>query len=58
MKAIRVWCEGCHIGYVAHERLNDAHLLFDASTPIVLARIVQVEVERKGNIYYIEAELP
>ena len=56
-KAIRVYCGGSSIGYVAHEQTAEAHLLFDASTPMVPARIVQVEVERKGN-FYIEAELP
>ena len=55
--AIRVYCEGSPIGYVAHEQAAGAQRLFDASTPIVPARIVRVEVERKGN-FYIEADVP
>ena len=55
--AVRVYCEGSPIGYVAHEQTGGAQLLFDASTPIVPARIVRVEVERKGN-FYIEADVP
>ncbi len=56
-KAVRVYCEGTPIGYVAHEQTDEAHLLFDTLHSIVPARIVGVDVERKGN-FYIEAELP
>ena len=56
-RAVRVYCAGSPIGYVAHEQTAQAHLLFDALHPIVPARIVQVEVERKGNLY-VEADLP
>lgn len=55
-KAIRVYCKGFPMGYVAHEQTGEAHLLFDAQTPMVPAAIVGVEVESKGSIY-IEAEL-
>ena len=55
--AIRAYCQGDPIGYVAHEETTEAHRLFDASHPMVTARIVEVEVERKGN-FYVEAELP
>ena len=56
-KAVRVYCNGAPMGYVAHEEAPDASRLFDALHPMVPARIVQVEVQRKGN-YYVEAELP
>ena len=56
-KAIRVYCEGSPIGYVAHEQTDTAHLLFDALHPIVPARIVGVEAEGKRH-FCIEAELP
>ena len=55
-KAIRVYCKGFPMGYVAHEQTGEAHLLFDAQTPMVPAAIVGVEVESKGSVY-IEAEL-
>ena len=55
-KAIRVYCKGFPMGYVAHEQPGEAHLLFDAPTPMVPAAIVGVEVESKGSVY-IEAEL-
>ena len=55
--AIRVYCEGSHIGYVAHEQATEAQRLFDASNPMVTARIVQVEAESKRN-FYIEADVP
>ena len=56
-KAIRVYCQGSPIGYVAHEQTDTAHLLFDALHPIVPARIVGVEAEDKRH-FHIEAELP
>lgn len=56
-KAVRAWCEGSPIGYVAHEETDLAGLLFDDEHPMVSARIVKVEVERKGNLY-VTAELP
>lgn len=56
-RAIRVYCEGCHMGYVAHEQLTEAHRLFDASTPMVTARIVRVEAEN-GRNFFIEADVP
>ena len=56
-KAIRVYCEGSPIGYVAHEETDTAHLLFDALHPIVPASIVGVEVDGK-RLFYIEAEMP
>ena len=56
-KAIRVYCQGSPIGYVAHEQTDTAHLLFDALHPIVPARIVGVEAEGKRH-FCIEAELP
>ena len=56
-RAVRVYCEGCHMGYVAHEQLTEAHRLFDASTPMVTARIVRVEAEN-GRNFFIEADVP
>ena len=56
-KAVRAWCEGNPIGYVAHDETALAGLLFDDEHPMVPARIVKVEVERKGNLY-VTAELP
>ena len=55
-KAIRVYCEGSPIGYVAHEQTDTAHLLFDTLHPIVPARIVGVDAESKRH-FYIEAEM-
>ncbi len=56
-KAVRVYCQGSPIGYVAHEQAGSAQQLFDALHPIVSARITGVEAEGKRN-FYIEAELP
>ena len=55
-KAVRVYCEGSPIGYVAHEQTDTAHLLFDTLHPIVPARIVGVDAESKRH-FYIEAEM-
>ena len=55
-KAVRVYCEGSPIGYVAHEQTDTAHLLFDTLHPIVPARIVGVDAEGKRH-FYIEAEM-
>lgn len=55
-KAIRAYCNGNPIGYVAHEQADEANRLFDASHPMVQARIVEVEVKPKGNLYVV-AEL-
>ena len=55
-KAIRVYCEGSPIGYVAHEQTDTAHLLFDALHPIVPARIAGVDAEEKRH-FYIEADM-
>ena len=55
-KAIRVYCEGSPIGYVAHEQTHTAHLLFDALHPIVPARIAGVDAEEKRH-FYIEADM-
>lgn len=56
-KAIRAWCKGKPIGRVAADETSQAHKLFDAEHEMVMTRIVEVEVKRKGNIY-VEAELP
>lgn len=56
-KAIRAWCKGSPIGYVAHEELDDAHRLFDATRDMVEAKIVSVEVRPRGN-FCVKAELP
>lgn len=56
-KAIRAWCQGKPIGRVAADETSLAHKLFDAEHEMVMTRIVEVEVKRKGNIY-VEAELP
>lgn len=56
-KAVRAYCGGSSIGYVAHEETMEASRLFDASRPMVKARIVEVEVKRKGNLFVV-AELP
>ena len=56
-KAVRVYCNGAPVGYVAHEETTEASRLFDALHTMVPARIVQVQVERKG-CFYVEAELP
>ena len=55
-KAVRVYCEGNPIGYVAHEQTDHAQMLFDTLHPLVSARIVGVD-ETKRHLY-IEAELP
>jgi hypothetical protein len=55
-KAVRVYCEGNPIGYVAHEQTEQAQLLFDVLNPMVSARIVQVNEDKRQ--FYIEAELP
>ena len=48
-KAIRVYCEGTPIGYVAHEQTDMAHLLFDTLHPrCVPARIVGAACRRAG----------
>ena len=54
-KAVRVYCEGTPIGYVAHEQADKAQLLFDELHPIVPARITGVEAEN-GRYICIEAE--
>ena len=56
-KAIQAWCKGKPIGRVAADETSLAHNLFDAGHEMVMTRIVEVEVKRKGNIY-VEAELP
>lgn len=57
-KAIRAWCEGHPIGYVAHEQLDEAHRLFNnPSIPMVVVCIEKVEVRERGN-FYVKAELP
>ncbi|MBQ8602572.1 MAG: hypothetical protein IJ413_08520 [Bacteroides sp.] len=56
-KAVRAYCNGSSIGYVAHEETMEASRLFDASHPMVKARIVEVEVKGKGNLFVV-AELP
>ena len=55
-KAVRVYCEGSPIGYVAHEQADTAQRLFDAMHPIVPARITRVEAEN-GCRFYIEADM-
>ena len=55
-KAVRVYCEGNPIGYVAHEQTEQAQPLFDVLNPMVSARIVQVNEDKRQ--FYIEAELP
>lgn len=56
-KAIRAWCEGKPIGRVAADETAMAHKLFDDEHEMVMTRIVEVEVKRKGN-FFVEAELP
>lgn len=56
-KAIRAWCQGKPIGHVAADETTLAYKLFDEEHEMVMTRIVEVEVKRKGNIY-VEAELP
>lgn len=57
-KAIRAWCKGHPIGYVAHEQLDEAHRLFNnLSIPMVVVCIEKVEVRERGN-FYVKAELP
>lgn len=56
-KAIRAWCEGVPIGYVAHEDLNRAHLLFDEDCEMVEVQIEYVEVKKRGN-FCVKAEVP
>jgi len=56
-KAVRAWCDGHPIGYVAHEETAQASLMFDTLHPMVPARIVQVNVERKGS-FSVMVELP
>ena len=55
-KAVRVYCQGSPIGYVAHEQTDKAQLLFDALHPLVMARIVQVDAEGSRQ-FYIEADV-
>ena len=56
-KAVRVYCEGSPIGYVAHEQTNEAQQLFDEVHSMVPARIVQVEAEDTRQ-FHIEADVP
>ena len=56
-KAVRVYCQGNPVGYVAHEQADKAQWLFDAMHPIVPARITRVEAESELR-FYIEADLP
>ena len=57
-RAIRAWCDGHPIGYVAHEQLDEAHRLFvKSSVPMVVVHIDHVEVKARGN-FYIKADLP
>ena len=56
-KAIRAWCEGSPIGYVAHEQTTEASLLFDADHPMVPARFIGVNTEKRGE-FFVSAELP
>ena len=55
-KAIRVYCEGMPMGYVAHEQTDTARLLFDALHPMVPARIVETDETKRH--FYIEADMP
>ena len=56
-KAIRAWCEGDPIGYVAHENLDKAYLLFDEDCEMVEVQIEYVEVKKRGN-FCVKAEVP
>ena len=56
-KAIRAWCEGAPIGYVAHEDLDKAHLLFEEEREMVEVQIEFVEVKKRGN-FCVKAEVP
>ena len=55
-KAIRVYCGGMPMGYVAHEQTDTARLLFDALHPMVQARIVETDISKR--FFYIEADMP
>ena len=48
-KAVRVYCEGNPIGYVAHEQTEQAQQLFDVLNPMVSARIVQVNEDKRNS---------
>lgn len=56
-KAIRAWCEGSPIGYVAHEELDKAHRLFEDDCEMVEVQIDYVEVKTRGN-FCVKAEVP
>lgn len=49
-KAIRAWCEGSPIGYVAAEETSEVHPVFTPSCEMVEVTIEKVEVKERGNI--------
>ena len=54
--AVRAWCEGSPIGYVAHEQTAQAGLLFDDEHLLVSARFAGINTEKKGE-FFVTAEL-